>query len=266
MSTKVTTHYNTHNGPKRAPADIGSAVKPRIMVTADSSAVEKQVIAAGGCIVDAGYDLETSVQRLISCDGLIITGGGDVNPMLYADHRHPQTQSPTTIRDRRELVLLGAARDMGIPVLGICRGLQIITVEAGGTLYQHVPDKVKHSNHDCSMMPVDTVRGSVVNRAMGDHPNVLHLHHQSLRRTPAGFQITARHADGTVEAIESNDGRVVATQFHPESILTNNRSEDNGYRLFVAFLRSARRFKRRTRREGMEMPRKASEYLAKEKV
>lgn len=233
------------------------------MVTAGNNAVERQVTAAGGTIVDPGYGLNSAVIKLSTCDGLLITGGGDVNPLLYSDNKHPQTQSPTTLRDVRELALIAAARDLGMPVFGICRGLQIIVVEAGGTLYQHVPDKVKHSEHDCAMMPVTTVRGSAVHRALGDTPNVLHLHHQSLRQTPAGFQVTARHVDGTVEAIESIDGRVVAVQFHPESVLGGTSSEDKDYRLFVGFLRAARRFRRRARAEGIIVTQTADKYLVR---
>lgn len=247
MATKFVPMTNTR---KPAVAAQGAPTKARIMVTLDNGSVERQVKCAGGTIVTAAAGLGETLERLSTCDGLVVTGGGDVNPKLYDTERHPQTQWPSPERDMRELVLLGAARDLGIPVLGICRGLQIITVEAGGALYQHVPDRVKHSNHDCSMMPVTTVRGSILNRTMGDHPNVLHLHHQSLRRTPDGFQVSARHADGTVEAIESTDGRVVGVQFHPESVLTSFTGEDLGARLFVAFLRSAKRYKRRSRRDG----------------
>lgn len=237
------------------------ANRPVIMVTVGNGSVERQVRSAGGAVLDAGYDMDKALDRLALADGLLITGGGDVNPYLYSETRHKATQPISASRDFRELMLLGAARDMGLPVMGICRGLQVIAVESGGTLHQHVPDKVNHDNHDCGMMPVRTVRGSAVARALGEYPNVLHLHHQSVRRMPAGFQVTARHLDGTVEAIESVDGRVVAVQFHPESVMGDMDKSAEGWRLFDAFVSSAKRYKRRARRYGRIVPKDLDAYM-----
>lgn len=243
----------------RATAPVSNKA-PRIMVTDSNRSVEWHVEACGGMVVKAGYSPESAVRDLALCDGLLITGGGDVNPDLYADKRHPHVYGVSASRDARELALLGAARDLGIPVMGICRGLQIITVEAGGTLYQHLPDKVKHDLHGCNMMPVQTAKGSLVRRTLGANPTMLHLHHQSLRRTPKGFAITARHRDGTVEAIESLDGRVVAVQFHPESVMGSGEKH-TGWRLFDAFTDACTRHRRRVLREGRNDLRDPAYYL-----
>lgn len=243
------------NANQRRKAAVGNkpagprATRPRIMVTDGNGAVERQVMSCGGIVVDDCWDIELSIIALASCDGLVINGGGDVNPELYNAKRHQKTQPISATRDYRELSLLGAARALGIPVLGICRGMQVIAVEAGGTLYQHVPDRVGHFEHDCSMMPVRTVRGSLVNRALGNEPDMLHLHHQAVRQVPAGFQVTASHADGTIEAIESIDGRVIAVQFHPESVLGLGKGH-NGWQLFDAFVKSCNRYRRRAEYKG----------------
>jgi putative glutamine amidotransferase len=248
------------SSPKRETAPVSNKA-PRIMVTDSNGAVESQVLAAGGVVIKGGYMAETAVRDLGKCDGLLITGGGDVNPFLYADWKHPQGYGNSTSRDLRELALLTAARELGIPVLGICRGMQIITVEAGGTLIQHVPDKVGHDNHSCSMMPVRTVRGSVVHRTLGDYPDMLHLHHQAVKDLPKGFQVTARHGDGTVEAIESIDGRVIGVQFHPESVLSGTGTKQNGWRLFEAFVEACARHRRRVSTTGRKPLGDAASYV-----
>ena len=223
---------------------------PRIYVADSNSAVESQVRAAGGVVIRQSYSPEQCIRDLESCDGLLITGGGDVNPAIYGQAQHKSVYGVTTSRDLRELAMLGAARDLGLPVLGICRGLQIINVEAGGSLYQNIPDNVGHDDHAWSMMPVITTPGSQVHRALGARPEMLHLHHQAVRKVAKGFAVTARHADGTVEAIESVDGRVIGVQFHPESVLTVTSAGHNGWALFDAFVATCARYRRRVEAKG----------------
>jgi gamma-glutamyl-gamma-aminobutyrate hydrolase PuuD len=183
----------------------------------------------------------------------MITGGGDVNPEIYGQPEHRSVYGVSTSRDLRELALLGAARDLGMPVMGICRGLQIINVEAGGSLVQNVPDVVGHDDHAWSMMPVRTVPGSQVHRTLGERPIMLHLHHQAVRKVAKGFTVTARHIDGTIEAIESVDGRVVGVQFHPESVLSTGDGTHNGWMIFDSFVATCTRYRRRIERQGRTM-------------
>lgn len=222
----------------------GKGNRPTVMVACANGSVAASVRQAGGEVMVPGYDPEQAIERLSKCDALIITGGGDVNPALYGATRHREVYGLSPDRDLIELGLIGAARTLGMPVLGICRGAQLLNVEAGGTLHQHLPDRLKGSTrHNCATMPVLTVKGSITAKALGEEPKMLHLHHQSVRKVAPGFTITARHADGTVEAIESTDGRVVGVQFHPES-------SRGGERLFTFLVRAAKNYRQRVTRKG----------------
>jgi putative glutamine amidotransferase len=227
----------------------GAASKPsgkrpiaRVMLTDGSGSVRCALRDAGAEVVTVN-GVRESIAALAQCDGLVINGGTDVNPEIYGQREHLQTWAGSATRDVRELALLGAARDLGVPVLGICRGLQIIAVEAGGTLHQHIPDMVHNSFHEGHTFPVLTVRGTMLRKTLGERPEAVHLHHQAIDRVPKGFLVAARDVfDGVIEGIESFDGRVVATQFHPEiSAGACDR------RLFRAFAKACQRYRARHR-------------------
>ncbi|HEY0951263.1 gamma-glutamyl-gamma-aminobutyrate hydrolase family protein [Nocardioides sp.] len=155
-------------------------------------------------------------------DGLVISGGADVDPARYAAEPHPRTVSWRPDRDDWESALLTAADATGLPVLGVCRGMQVLAVHAGGTLEQHVPDRVGHEGHspggdEFGSIEVATRPGSRVAGLVGDHVSVNCHHHQSVREHP-GFLGAAHAADGTLEAIErAGDRFVVGVQWHPET-------------------------------------------------
>lgn len=161
---------------------------------------------------------EAVVGRL---DGLIITGGPDVDPERYGAVRHRQTQSPRPDRDVWEFALLDAAAAIGLPTLGICRGAQAMAVHAGGTLHQHLPDVVGHEQHSgdgstFSETAADVDPGSVIHSLIGPRAVVSCHHHQAIDAHP-GFEVTARSADGTIEAIEQPGERFcLGVQWHPE--------------------------------------------------
>jgi putative glutamine amidotransferase len=159
------------------------------------------------------------VDRL---DGLIVTGGADVDPARYGAEPHPRTVSWRTDRDAWELALLDAADAVELPVLGICRGMQLIAVQRGGTLEQHLPQVVGHESHsptgpDFGDVDVETRAGTRVRMLLGDRSSVGCHHHQSVREHP-GLTAAAFAADGTVEAVEAAGDRfLVAVQWHPET-------------------------------------------------
>jgi len=155
-------------------------------------------------------------------DGLVVSGGADVDPGRYGAEPHPRTAGWRPDRDAWELALLDAAEAAGLPVLGVCRGMQLMAVHAGGTLDQHTPDLVDHEQHspggdEFGTVAVTTVSGSRVAGLVGDALDVSCHHHQSVRTHP-GFSPAARAADGTLEAMEAAGERFcVAVQWHPET-------------------------------------------------
>lgn len=162
---------------------------------------------------------DTVVARL---DGLVVTGGADVDPARYAEPAHPRTAAWRPDRDAWEAALLDAAEAVGLPVLGVCRGMQLMAVHAGGRLDQHTPDLVGHERHSpggdaYGRVEVATEPGTRVAALVGDRLGVSCHHHQSVRTHP-GFVAAARAEDGTLEAMEAPGERFrVAVQWHPET-------------------------------------------------
>ncbi|MDF1602398.1 gamma-glutamyl-gamma-aminobutyrate hydrolase family protein [Nocardioides sp. YIM 152315] len=166
---------------------------------------------------------EAVVARL---DGLVVSGGADVDPERYAEAPHPRTTGWRPDRDAWEVALLDAAEAAGLPVLGVCRGMQVMAVRSGGALDQHLPDLVDHERHspggdEFGAIEVTTTPGTRVAALLGDRLSVNCHHHQSVRTHP-GFEATAHASDGTVEAIElSHQGQgdrfCIGVQWHPET-------------------------------------------------
>ena len=155
-------------------------------------------------------------------DGLVISGGADVDPERYGEQAHPRTASWRADRDAWESALLDAADAIGLPVLGVCRGMQVMAVHAGGALDQHVPDLVDHEQHspggdEFGAIEVTTTPGSRLAGLVGDRLSVNCHHHQGVRTHP-GFDAAAHAADGTLEAMEATGERFcVGVQWHPET-------------------------------------------------
>jgi putative glutamine amidotransferase len=192
-----------------------------ILPTQYAAAVE----AAGGVPVllpplDQAGAADAVVARL---DGLVISGGADVDPGRYGAEPHPRTAQWRRDRDAWELALLDAAAAIGLPVLGVCRGMQVMAVNAGGQLDQHTPELVGHELHSpggdsFGRVEVTTAAGSRVASLVGERLTVNCHHHQSVREHP-GFTAVAHAADGTLEAMEAPGDRFcVAVQWHPETV------------------------------------------------
>jgi putative glutamine amidotransferase len=160
----------------------------------------------------------TVVERV---DGLVITGGADVDPARYDEPAHPATVKTRPDRDGWELALLDAAGARGIPTLGICRGMQVMAVHAGGHLDQHVPDLVEHDRHNPGAdaygeTGIKVAKGSRLATLVGETGPASCHHHQSVRDHP-GFTAVAWAEDGLLEAIEDPKHRFrLGVQWHPE--------------------------------------------------
>lgn len=200
------------------------------------------VIRAGGIAVllpPQPVDPEIVGRVLDSLDALAITGGYDLGPAAYGQQPHPATDVPRTERDAWEFALLKGALDRGLPVLGICRGAQVLNVALGGTLHQHLPDVIGHTGHRAgngvfSRLPVCTAPGTRLAALIGPSADVPCYHHQAIDKVGAGLVVGAWDTDGVVEALELPGERfVLAVQWHPEQSL-----ED--LRLFTALVDAAR--------------------------
>ncbi len=173
-------------------------------------------------------ELEREPDRVLDLiDGLILAGGSDVDPAHYGAERHPQTNGLVPERDAIELALVKRAWDRDLPVLGICRGMQVINVARGGTLIQHLPDDVGHEDHrripgsfDGSDHDVRLTVGSLAARAAGEEVHVTKSHHhQGVADVGEGLEVTGRSVlDDLPEAFEAPDRRfVLGVQWHPEA-------------------------------------------------
>jgi putative glutamine amidotransferase len=182
------------------------------------------VAAAGGLpLVLPVLSPADSFTMLASLDGLLLSGGGDIDPAWYGMPASPTLDGVDPERDDWELALLRAAFELGLPVLGICRGAQLINVGLGGTLVAHLPDVTDeaHRSADQRGLPTHAVRVQPDSRVAEvlqlDMVDVNSLHHQAVAQLGAGIEAVAWSHDGVPEAIETRDGtRAIGVQWHPE--------------------------------------------------
>jgi putative glutamine amidotransferase len=177
---------------------------------------------AGGAplLVPPGADLEATLSVV---DGLVFSGGSDLDPSLYGADAHPATGGVIRERDDFELQLMHAALERDLPVLAICRGSQVLNVALGGDLEQHVPDRVGSNVHKevdgvFADHDVEVLGGTRLGSLLGDRHDVKSHHHQGFARLGAGLQESARAPDGTVEALEDPARRfTLGVLWHPEA-------------------------------------------------
>ena len=182
------------------------------------------VLEAGGLPIHIPLDVDPAelVPRL---DGVLLTGGADVDPQRYGHESSTDAFPPEPLRDEHECAVLDAAYNDRIPVAGICRGLQIVNIHAGGTLHQDVPSHAGFDSpvttewHDVTFED-DTVLGGIY----GPYLRVNSLHHQTVDEVGRDLRATARSGDDSVEGLEHENLPMVAVQWHPEMLPT--RADD----------------------------------------
>lgn len=181
-------------------------------------------------------------------DGLILTGGGDVDPAHYGSNGHAAIYEIDPARDVLELALARAAVASALPLFGVCRGAQVINVALGGTLVEHLPDEVgpalAHRAEPSGAVPhpVQIEPDSHLAALLGDHTTIgASWHHQAIRAPAPTLRVTAYAPDGTIEAVESPAHPwLVAVQWHPEMTAARDAQQQ---RLFDDFVAAARRFR-----------------------
>ncbi|MFC7527091.1 gamma-glutamyl-gamma-aminobutyrate hydrolase family protein [Actinoplanes sp. GCM10030250] len=180
--------------------------------------VEAVRLAGGRAVLLPPDDLDADVLDRV--DGLLLSGGPDLEPSLYRQESGAYTVTDPE-RDTGELVLLRAALDRDLPVLGVCRGMQLLTVAAGGSLHQHLPDVVGHEKHRPAPgvygeQSAAFTPGSRINDLMGEDVTINCFHHQGVADA-GSLTVTGRAADGLPEAVEDPGRRfVLGVQWHPE--------------------------------------------------
>jgi putative glutamine amidotransferase len=202
----------------------------------------RSVTAAGGVPMLLPPSLPACVgPALDGLHGLLIAGGADVDPGCYGQQRAGQTGPARPDRDSWELALVQAALARELPVLAICRGMQVLNVALGGDLVQHLPDRVGSDAHcptvgEHGRHPITVASGSLLATIQASGAQVATYHHQAVERLGDGLIAAGWAGDGTVEAVEcAGAGWLVGVQWHPEVL--------DGDRLFEAFVQAAKAYR-----------------------
>ena len=180
-------------------------------------------------------------ETLDALDGLLFSGGSDLDPELYGAEAHPETNGVQPERDRGEIALLQAALERDMPVLAVCRGSQVFNIARGGDLVQHLPEVVgdekhKHTPGVFADHDVDVKADTRLGRLLGERAPVKSHHHQGYGRLGEGLVESARAEDGTIEAFEDPSHRfALGVLWHPE--------EGEDFRLFEQLVDEARRYR-----------------------
>ncbi len=201
------------------------------------------VVRAGGRPLVVPPAVEAVEETLDLLDGIVFSGGGDVDPAHYGAEAHPETDAPSGERDEAELALLTGALERDMPVLAVCRGSQVLNVALGGDLVQHLPERVGHdrhrhmpgefADHDVSVEP-----GSRLGTILGERAPVKSHHHQGYGRIGEGLVEVAWAEDGTVEGLEAPGKRfALGVLWHPE--------EGEDFALFQALVEQAGEYRLR---------------------
>jgi putative glutamine amidotransferase len=206
----------------------------------------KAIEMAGGIPVVVAPSRPDTMEALLDrASGVCLSGGPDLDPVAYGQRRHERLGPTWRELDDFELALAQAADARGLPILAICRGMQVLNISRGGTLHQHVPDvvgtSIAHRQSQPGSRPthrVDVRARSLLARIVGaPYTEVNSFHHQAVDALGDGLTVTSRAPDGTVESVEARDQRfVVGVQWHAECLVADERQAA----LFAAFTTAAR--------------------------
>lgn len=229
---------------------MGRKTQFGMKISSTAEAYVQALVQAGACpiLIPNHLPAEALDTLLPRLDGVVFTGGGDIKTSYYQADDHPKVYGVEPDRDRVELELLTRAVKDGLPFLGICRGLQLVNVGLGGTLFADIADQVpgadKHDYYpdwarDHLAHPVDVDSGTGLAGIIGGgQVGVNSLHHQSVDKVAPGLLVTAKAPDGVVEAVELLDHPFgVAVQWHPEWLTSYSRMRA----LFAAFADASRK-------------------------
>ncbi|MCM3710520.1 gamma-glutamyl-gamma-aminobutyrate hydrolase family protein [Sporosarcina luteola] len=230
-------------------------MKPLIGITSniDSTAHTLQntyiqaVIAGGGVPFIIPTGVESDIQQITTLlDGLIISGGGDMNPHIFNEEPVPQLGNVTPERDSIEMELVRHMLTLDKPILGICRGLQVLNVAIGGTLYQDIGSQcsspiLQHdqkAKREYQSHAVHIEKGTILDSIAASNKIMVNsFHHQALKDVPSPLVVTGKASDGIVEAVESTEHHfVVGVQWHPEALMQN--ADQVSMRLFEAYMKA----------------------------
>lgn len=234
-------------------------MRPRIGLTLDLSEDGRRYLlkreyadaveAAGGLPLLLPHAAGEPLQALLGAlDGLVITGGAfDVPPELYGEARRPGCGPSKPARTEAELAVLRAALSAGLPVLGVCGGMQLLAVAHGATLWQDLPGEAGKPGHeqpapkDAVSHPVQVVEGTLLSRLVGAGAlGVNSTHHQAVRE-PGELRVAARAPDGVIEALElPGHGFALGVQWHPEAVVRHEPRHARIYQGLVAAARERR--------------------------
>ena len=221
----------------------GDSRRPRVAVYANYlDALQRAGLVP--ILVTPAHD-QKAIDRLVAdCHGLVLSGGEDINPARYREEPTPQLGPVNPLRDTAECQALEAAITRDLPVLGICRGHQLLNVYFGGTLYQDIgvsmgPEfsHLQTTQWEAHHHEVTVVEESRIGRAIrAPRLEINSFHHQAIKDLAPNLEVTARADDGLIEAVESRDHRwVVGVQWHPERHEAKEEGCDPNMRLFRAF-------------------------------
>ena len=184
------------------------------------------VIRAGGAplLLPPHGDRAATRDAIGAAAALLLSGGGDVHSLCYGAQPHPKSRAQDATRDATELSAVDFALKKGLPILGVARGAQLLNVARGGTLIQHLPGgiegAIKHNSEGLAGLLLHSIQienGSLMHELFGASEMAVNsFHHQAIDSLGSGLKVTARALDGVIEAIESEDGRMLGVQFHPE--------------------------------------------------
>lgn len=217
-----------------------------------SKAYSDAVFEAGGIALVIPYTVEDHViqQLSLKLDGLILTGGGDIDPTLFDEEPHPGLGEIVPDRDEMEIALIEQFMEQNKPILGICRGCQILNIALGGDMYQDLAAQKQtllqhaqrapryHASHTITIVE-DTLLQSIYQKGLA---KVNSFHHQAVRNVMEPFRVSAVSKDGVIEAFESKEHPfVMGVQWHPEDMV---KRDADAYRLFCAFVEACIQRKR----------------------